>query len=79
MMPGQSMTHAGFAPRLKQLDIDARTARNAALIGLASELPSPVLADLLGIHPTTAGRWADLASRNWHAYLATRTTEYRRP
>jgi hypothetical protein len=77
--PGQPMTHAGFAPKLKQLGIDARTARNATLIGLASELPPPVLADLLGMHPTTAVRWADLASRDWHTYLATRTTEYRRP
>ena len=57
----------------------ARTARNATLIGLASELPPPVLADLLGMHPTTAVRWANLASRDWHTYLATRTTEYRRP
>jgi hypothetical protein len=79
MTPGQPMTHNGFAPTLKHLGINARTARNAALIGLASELPPAVLADLLDMHPTTAGRWADLARRDWQAYIATRTTEYRRP
>lgn len=72
--PGQPMTHAGFAPKLKQLGIHARTARNAALIALATELPPAVLADLLGLHHVTAVRWADLARRDWHAYLATRTS-----
>ncbi len=35
------------------------------------EMP-PVLADLVGITPDTAMRWAALTSRSWSAYIAQR-------
>lgn len=41
-----------------QLGIFIRPARNSALAAMAADLPAPVLAELLGIHLTTAGRWA---------------------
>ena len=46
--------------------------RKAALFQLAAEIPSPVLADLLGLAPTTATRWAALAARDWSSYTAMR-------
>jgi hypothetical protein len=61
--------------KLRALGIDARTARNAALIFLANDLPVPILADVLGLHITTAERWAHLAKRDWTAYIAERVTD----
>jgi hypothetical protein len=40
---------------------------------LAAEIPAPVLADLLGLTPTTTIRWATLAARDWTLYTAQRT------
>lgn len=36
------------------------------------DLPPMVIADLIGIHPKTAERWAALAGGNWSAHLAAR-------
>ncbi|MFE2490004.1 hypothetical protein ACFXI6_50575 [Streptomyces mirabilis] len=36
------------------------------------DLPPMVIADLLGIHPKAAERWATLAGGNWSEYLAAR-------
>lgn len=36
------------------------------------DLPPMVIADVLGIHPKTAERWATLAGGNWSEYLAVR-------
>ncbi|WP_328980447.1 helix-turn-helix domain-containing protein [Streptomyces canus] len=38
-------------------------------------LPPMVIADLLGIHPKTADRWATLAGGNWSEYLAARRAD----
>ncbi|GAQ64359.1 hypothetical protein [Streptomyces scabiei] len=37
------------------------------------DLPPMVIADLLGIHPETAERWATLAGENWSAYVSSLT------
>jgi hypothetical protein len=42
------------------------------LCSLAGDLPASVLADLLGIHITTAVRWSKLVKRDWASYLAVR-------
>jgi hypothetical protein len=47
-------------------------ARKAAMFQLAAEIPAPVLAELLGLSPTTASRWASLAARDWSHYTAMR-------
>ncbi|MDV9199303.1 hypothetical protein [Streptomyces sp. Wh19] len=36
------------------------------------DLSPMVIADLLGIRPKTAERWANLVGGNWSAYLAVR-------
>jgi hypothetical protein len=46
---------------------------NAALLQLAAEVPTPLLADMLGIDENTAVRWAALAGRSWNGYIAQRT------
>lgn len=44
-------------------------ARNTAMIASAATLPPPVVAELFGIHPTTAYKWAQYAQSSWAAYL----------
>lgn len=56
-----------------ELGIFVRPARGAALCDLAADLPSPVLADLLGVSASAAARWTALAARDWTTYIARRT------
>jgi hypothetical protein len=72
LTPGRPTSQSGFQIKIRALGIDARPARNAALISLAGNLPTPVLADVLGLSTTTAERWAALAKRDWAAYIAER-------
>lgn len=46
--------------------------RNTALLTLAREVPPVVLADLLGLHPSTAERWRTLAGGSLATYTAAR-------
>ena len=39
---------------------------------LASEIPTPILAEMLGLALKTAGRWAARAARDWSQYTAIR-------
>jgi hypothetical protein len=75
LTPGRPTSQPGFTLKLRALGIDARIARNAALISLASNLPTPVLADVLGLHTTTAERWTHLAKHDWTTYIAERITD----
>ena len=38
------------------------------------ELPTPILAETLGIHIHTARRWAGYLQRDWSTYLAERAS-----
>ncbi|MFF1873569.1 hypothetical protein [Kitasatospora herbaricolor] len=72
LLPGRPAGPSGFSRKLLDYGIDARPARNAALIALLEDVPPPILADLLGLHINTAVRWADIARRDWTDYLAAR-------
>ncbi|MGW1551039.1 hypothetical protein [Streptomyces sp. NPDC002346] len=52
----------------------ARAARNTAMMEALADLPPVVIADLIGIHPGTATRWARFAGDSWADYLAARPT-----
>ncbi|MBN6057598.1 hypothetical protein JYK22_37090, partial [Nonomuraea sp. RK-328] len=69
---------SGFGGKLLEHGIDIRPARNAALIALVEDIPAPVLADILGLHINTAVRWANVAKRDWSAYLAARAEDLQR-
>ena len=82
-LPGTMWLFPGFSPgrhqvantlsrRLREHGIQSRSTRNTAIITLASDLPAPVLADLLGLHITTAERWVGYARRDWITFLAAR-------
>ncbi len=51
--------------------LPARAARNTAMMHTLADLPPIVIADLFGINPGTAHRWAKFAGNSWEDYLAT--------
>jgi hypothetical protein len=75
LVPGRPAAPSGFSRKLLDHGIDARPARNAALIALLEDVPPPILAGILGLHINTAVRWANIARRDWTAYLAARDAE----
>jgi hypothetical protein len=70
LLPGRPITPARLADRLRSLGIPVKAGRRAALIDLAARLPAAVLADLLGLHPTTAVKWTHQAGADWTRYAA---------
>jgi len=75
MVPGKPTSTHGMTQKLGRHGIKVRTARNAALAALAADLPSPILADLTGMHRHTAIRWVLYARRDWAEYLAARAED----
>jgi hypothetical protein len=70
LLPGQPITPARLAGRLRALGLPVQAGRRAALTGLAAQLPAAVLADTLGLQPTTAVRWMHDAGADWNRYAA---------
>lgn len=71
-IPGKHLATENIRSQLVARGIQPLPARNAAMFHLASSMPTPILAEILGLAPTTATRWAALASRDWSAYTAQR-------
>jgi hypothetical protein len=71
-VPGRPVHPRVPGRKIARHGISARAARNTAMITLAADLPSPVVAGLLGLHPSTASRWMTFARRDWAAYLQAR-------
>lgn len=73
--PGRPRNPLGLADTLRHHGLPARAARNTAMMDALVDLPPMVIADLLGIHPKTAERWATLAGGNWSDYLTARRAD----
>lgn len=71
-LPGRSMHTESVRRVLVSHSIHPRQSRSTTLFALAGQIPTPVLADLLGISRNTATRWATLAARDWSSYVAHR-------
>jgi hypothetical protein len=69
-LPGKPITASRLGERLRALGINAQAGRRAALTDLAAQLPAAVLADLLGLAPTTAVKWMRQAGGDWSGYAA---------
>ena len=69
-IPGRPITASRLADRLRALGIPTQASRRAALTDLATQLPAAVLANLLGLHPTTAVNWTHQAGGTWNRYAA---------
>lgn len=76
--PGRPASRFTLSDKLQAHGIDTRPARNAALVALIGDIPAPVLADLLDLHPNTTVRWATLAKRDWTSYLNARAEDLNR-
>ncbi|MGI5149320.1 hypothetical protein ACQEVC_23675 [Plantactinospora sp. CA-294935] len=69
--PGRARNPAGLSNTMRHHGLAARAARNTAMMQSLADLPPIVIADLFGIHPGTAHRWAQFAGNRWSDYLAT--------
>ena len=76
-IPGNHLATENIRSQLVARGIQPAEARKAAMFGLAAEIPTPILADILGLGTNTAVRWAALASRNWGHYAALRRLQQR--
>ncbi len=72
--PGSPRNVVGTHNLLNQFGLPVLSARNTAMIEAVTNLPPIVVADLFGLHPNTAQRWANYAKDDWSAYLAARLT-----
>ena len=71
-IPGKYLATENIRSQLVARGIQPNSARKAAMFQLAGEIPTPILAEILGLSPHTATRWAALAARDWSQYTAIR-------
>ena len=71
-IPGRHLGTETVRYQLVERGIQPSHARMAAMYHLAAEIPTPILAELLGLGTNTAVRWAALAKRDWSQYAALR-------
>ena len=71
-IPGRHLDTEIIRKQLVARGIHPSSARKAAMFQLAGEIPTPILADILGLAANTAVRWATIAARDWSAYAAQR-------
>ncbi|OKH62282.1 hypothetical protein EB73_28170 [Mycobacterium sp. SWH-M3] len=71
-LPGTHMTTENIRSQLVDIGIKPYENRKAALFQLASDMPAPVLAELLAITNKNAAAWAKLAARDWTDYITER-------
>ena len=74
-LPRRPITAIRLGQRLGPYGIDARPARRAAQTQLAAQVPAVVLAEMLGIHITTAVDWVHAAGGDWANYAATQAAQ----
>jgi hypothetical protein len=72
-IPGRHLGTETIRMQLVPRGIQPSNARKAAMFQLAGEIPTPILADILGLAANTAVRWATLAARDWSQYAALRS------
>ena len=76
-LPGKHLVTENIRAELVTHGIRPSHARQAAMFHLAADIPTPVLAELLGLAPATAARWASLSTRSWGQYTAMRYNNQR--
>lgn len=68
---GQPISVGQLGRRVQRLGIRARPAHNATMMKIAADMPASVVGKFIGLHPTTAARWAGQAGAPRSAYAAT--------
>lgn len=69
---GRPINARNLANRMRAIGIEPQGMRNTARAQLAASIPAAILAEILGISPSTATRWTAIANGNWPAYVAGR-------
>lgn len=64
-VPSSPVGELVLSRRMARIGVDCRDRRRAALLELAGRLPATIVADLLGVHVSTATQWAQIAGRPW--------------
>lgn len=67
-VPGQPISAQALRVRLKAHGLPVRAGKNGELAVLVAELPAALVAETIGIHPTTANRWASHTATRWRQY-----------
>ena len=71
LRPGTSLSAPQLGLRLRRLGIEPAVERAPLPLGhLAARLPAAMLAQVLGLSPLTAVRWAGSVGANWATYAA---------
>lgn len=68
--PGTALSTITLGRHLRRIGVEPRTARKQAIFIMSRSIPAPVVADLIGVHPKTAARWAAITQRDWTGYAA---------
>jgi len=76
-IPGNHLATENVRSQLVARGIQPSSARKAAMFHLAAQMPTPVLAEMLGLATNTAVRWAALAASDWSRYTADRRDDLR--
>lgn len=76
-IPGNHLATENVRSQLVARGIHPSAARKAAMFHLAAQMPTPVLAEMLGLATNTAVRWAALAASDWSRYTADRRDDLR--
>ena len=71
-VPGRHLSTGVIRSKLVARGIHPAQSRKAAMFQLAANIPTPILAELLGLGTNTAVRWSTLAARDWPQYAAAR-------
>lgn len=69
-IPGRPLDSETLRLHLKAIGVDSLQVRTATLLDLATEVPAAILADLVGLYPSTATRWTRNAGGDWAGYAA---------
>ncbi|KRE76714.1 MULTISPECIES: hypothetical protein [Micrococcaceae] len=72
---GEHANSSALTRGLRQVGVDTRQLRGAALTNLAGQLPIRPLCDLTGLGTEAAVGWAEVAARSWNAYPQLRTEQ----
>ncbi len=70
--PGRHIHPNTVMIRIRELGVDLLGAKNAALRSLVTEVPPPIVAEMLGYSYQVAHRHAELAGETWSRYAAGR-------
>jgi len=68
--PGHHVAAGHLHNGLRAAGVDIKASKNTAIAAMVTELPGPVVADALNLHPSTIDRWARSLAAPWQDYAS---------